>query len=41
LNKQQTEFVDRIQSAADNMNNLAQNMLKLTQTDLERIPKGS
>ncbi len=33
LNKQQTEFVERIQSAADNMGELAQNMMKLIEND--------
>lgn len=36
LNEQQAEFVERIQFSADKMNELAQNMLKLIQTDLER-----
>jgi CheY-like chemotaxis protein len=39
LNKQQTEFVERIQSAADNMGELAQNMMKLIQSDPERMPE--
>jgi signal transduction histidine kinase len=36
LNKQQTEFVDRIQSAAEKMNELAQNMLTMLEPNLER-----
>ncbi len=35
LNEQQLEFVERIQSAAEKMNELAQNMLTLIQTDKE------
>jgi CheY-like chemotaxis protein len=38
LNKQQKEFVQRIQSSAERMTDLAQNMMKLIQTDLERNP---
>lgn len=35
LNDQQVEFIDRIQFAAKNMNELVQNMLELVQIDLE------
>jgi two-component system phosphate regulon sensor histidine kinase PhoR len=35
LNDQQIEFIDRIQTAAKNMNELVQNMLELVQIDLE------
>jgi signal transduction histidine kinase/DNA-binding response OmpR family regulator len=39
LNDQQTEFVQHIQSASQNMNELVQNMLELVQIDLEAEPK--
>ena len=39
LNKQQTEFVERIQFAADNMGELAQNMMKLIETNQENSPQ--
>jgi signal transduction histidine kinase len=39
LNEQQTEFVERIQSASHNMIELVQSMLELVQIDLEAEPK--
>ena len=39
LNEQQTEFVERIQSASQNMTELVQSMLELAQIDLEAAPK--
>ncbi|MGC1377060.1 MAG: response regulator [Anaerolineales bacterium] len=39
LNAQQIDFVQRIQSAVANMNELVQNMLELAQIDLEMKPK--
>jgi signal transduction histidine kinase/DNA-binding response OmpR family regulator len=39
LNEQQMEFVERIQSASQNMNELVHSMLDLVQIDLEAEPK--